>query len=114
VTCHIVGDTPVSRRSHGMKPSMKAMPGTVPPLTSFCLAWVGQQVSRSAHHRAARCNPLPPLSSFQNSAATAGTPPEQVRILCATSALPNARKPCRIPTPFNESEAWVECAKPDP
>jgi hypothetical protein len=30
----------MSRRSGDMKPSMKAMPGTVPPLTSFCLACV--------------------------------------------------------------------------
>ena len=60
-----VGDTPVSRKSRDVKPSMKAMPGTVPPLTSLCLVWfrngyvVGLQTKMPAI-------PAAPLSRFQN------------------------------------------------
>jgi len=98
-----VGDTPVSRRSRDVKPSMKAMPGTVRPLTSFCLVWfrdgyaVGPQTKMPAL-------PAAPLSRLQNLGGYcwSGTPQERVRVLCATSALPSqrtARKPWRIPTP---------------
>jgi hypothetical protein len=43
---------------------MKAMPGTVPTLTSFCLAWVGQHAQQfslnsPSAHRPSRAKGLP-------------------------------------------------------
>jgi hypothetical protein len=88
-------------RTHGLK----AMPGTVRPLTSFCLVWLanGFAVGRQTKM------PLSPQPRSGDSRISAGAK------AVPTSALPSqraARKPWRIPTPVYESETWVESPKP--